>query len=433
MQLSICVPTRNRAAYLGRCLEHLLTFSKIEFELIVGDNASTDGTPETAKAYGQRFPRFTFHRHASNVGFARNMDAILRMARGKYVYILSDDDMVFESALVTMCNILDETPAAASVTGRYESLEMPQIGKDIAVPNIKGFGIPQADFSGWFTALARNPALCDGHPVMRREAFQRHCWYHDRGFALGPLHTQLLATGDLLFIEQPVFQHCRNADSLSTQMTEPWFHDYCHADIELMCSIAAKPAPPAIVEAVRLTFLRIIYLQSARMARIKGELPLMWHFLRRAKAVGGVDEACLVQCEREFLTTVGLLRLATVIGDLAPTHLAVEKSPMFDAVWERLRTMLSECPSVTRFAEGAPPDDALCLRKAFDADAARSGCTILTYFDTIETCRLTTYPIKMTVEGGEPAMCFTSSEAVALLGKSSPGYKILMTDYAASR
>ncbi len=434
MQISICIPTRNRAVYLSRCLDHLLTFSQLDFEVVIGDNASTDDTKTTVERYADRFPHFTYHRHEQDIGFARNMDAILRLARGKFVYIHSDDDMVFENALITMRNILEENPAAVSVTGRYENVEKPEIGKDFAYPNVDGFRIAQADFSGWFNALARNLTLCDGQPLMRREAFQRHCWYHDRGFALGPLHTQLLATGDLVFIEQPVFQHCRNADSLSMRMTEPWFHDFCHADIELMCSIAAKPAPPETVEALRLSILRMIYLHSVRMARLKGAPALMWHFLRRAKAVGGIDEACLAQCERDLLATVALLRLITIIEDTGSHSLAVEEGPIMDAVCNQLGSLLARPLSVTRFTGAPLPEGVLCLLEAFDPQRAASlhAGTIVAYLDIVETCRLTTHPIQISAESGRLAVHFTSQSGSTLLNESSPGYSIMMETYAAA-
>jgi glycosyltransferase involved in cell wall biosynthesis len=66
MQISICVPTRNRAAYLRRCLEHLLTFTRIDFEVVIGDNASGDHTAQVAEEYAARLPSLTYHRRAAS-------------------------------------------------------------------------------------------------------------------------------------------------------------------------------------------------------------------------------------------------------------------------------------------------------------------------------------------------------------------------------
>lgn len=434
MQISICVPTRNRATYLGRCLEHLLTFTRIDFEVVIGDNASGDNTAQVAEEYAARLPSLRYHRHERDIGFARNMDSILRLARGKYVYILSDDDMVFESALVMMRDILEASPSAASVSGKYQSLVRPEVGRDLTIAGFKAVAILRSDYAGWFAMLTRVPFLCDGHPLMRRESFQRHAAYVDRTFALGPLHTQLLATGDLVFVEVPVFQHCRNADSLSTRMTEPWFHDCCHADIELMCSLAARSAPPGTVETIRLAFLKTIYLQSARMALLSGDLTLLWHFLRRAKAVGGVDEGCLARCERDHLSAVVALRLATIISDVGAGWVDAEPSPLLDAVVAQLKRLVPTLRSGPRAVGEAAPGATLRLLGSYDASAASApgADATVAYLDLVETCRLTWHPVRFEVDGGDVVVRFASPRGVEQVNEASAGYEMLAYPYAAS-
>src|SRR5689334_7854502 len=92
--VSICIPTRNRAEMLGGCLDHLRAFTKFSFEVIVGDNASADHTKAVIDAYRDRFQRLVYCRHDADLGFGRNVDSILRLAEGKYVYVLSDDDLL---------------------------------------------------------------------------------------------------------------------------------------------------------------------------------------------------------------------------------------------------------------------------------------------------------------------------------------------------
>ena len=80
--ISICIPTYNRAALLRRCLSHLLTFRAITYEVIVGDNASSDATPDVAAEFAAKFPYWSYFRHAENVGVTRNYHSILG-ARGR--------------------------------------------------------------------------------------------------------------------------------------------------------------------------------------------------------------------------------------------------------------------------------------------------------------------------------------------------------------
>ena len=212
IDISICIPTRNRASLLSKCLEHLSTFTLINFEIIIGDNASTDDTERVAQAFSTEFPAFTYHCHTKDIGFSRNMDAILRMARGEYIYILSDDDLVFENALIEMKNILDTMPSAVAVSGKYlDTMKTKvELTRTYNRENVLTFN------KGDFLSLAKNFLVCDGHPFMRTgDLFQRHCMYHDRSFCLTPLFFKLLSFGEISISFNspcfPAFSECSTA------------------------------------------------------------------------------------------------------------------------------------------------------------------------------------------------------------------------------
>jgi glycosyltransferase involved in cell wall biosynthesis len=94
--LTIAVPTFNRADKLLRQLEMLLgdmSGHESELELLVSDNASTDGTQAMLKSrfpVGSRGP--IIHRNGSNVGAGRNVLGIIDRAQGRYLWIVGDDD-----------------------------------------------------------------------------------------------------------------------------------------------------------------------------------------------------------------------------------------------------------------------------------------------------------------------------------------------------
>jgi len=130
-ELSICIPTRNRAPFLQKCLSHLKGFSRLRLEVIVSDNASEDATPNVARGFEKgAFERFLYHRHREDVGVARNMDAALRLAGAPYVWILSDDDIAYEGALVFLRQLLERTPAAVAACGGYASVRAMNVGAD---------------------------------------------------------------------------------------------------------------------------------------------------------------------------------------------------------------------------------------------------------------------------------------------------------------
>ncbi len=83
-KFSICIPTFNRAHTLRICLSYLAGFSSKDFELIIGDNCSSDNTAEVVSEFADIFPHMIYVQRKENIGFARNMDSILRIATREY-------------------------------------------------------------------------------------------------------------------------------------------------------------------------------------------------------------------------------------------------------------------------------------------------------------------------------------------------------------
>lgn len=97
--LSFCITTRNRAAFIGTTLESLISQATDEVEVVVLDAASTDGTPETVGEFARRFPRLRYLRQDTNQGVDRDYDRTVELARGKYCWMMSDDDILTPGAV----------------------------------------------------------------------------------------------------------------------------------------------------------------------------------------------------------------------------------------------------------------------------------------------------------------------------------------------
>jgi glycosyltransferase involved in cell wall biosynthesis len=112
MRLTVGIPTYNREADLCVAIESALALAggrfRGELEILVSDNASTDGTRAAAERYAAAHPGVVAYRcNPTNLGFSRNVDAVIRHARGEYVLILGDDDGLEPCALETLGEILD--------------------------------------------------------------------------------------------------------------------------------------------------------------------------------------------------------------------------------------------------------------------------------------------------------------------------------------
>jgi hypothetical protein len=80
--ITIGVPVYNAAAHLASTLESLLAQTFGDFELIVSDNASTDGTADIIGEYRRKDSRVRYERHAVNIGANGNYAGLVRLARG---------------------------------------------------------------------------------------------------------------------------------------------------------------------------------------------------------------------------------------------------------------------------------------------------------------------------------------------------------------
>lgn len=89
-KVSVIMPTYNRAGAVGEAIQSVLNQTVDDFELLVVDDASTDGTGDAVSRIGDR--RVRYLRQATNGGDAAARNAGLDRSSGKYVAFLDDDD-----------------------------------------------------------------------------------------------------------------------------------------------------------------------------------------------------------------------------------------------------------------------------------------------------------------------------------------------------
>ena len=109
-RLSIGLPVYNGEKFLAESIESLLGQSYEDFELIISDNASTDGTADICRRYAQQDPRIRYIRQQQNIGSAPNHNFVIEQARGELFKHASHDDL-YARDLVELCvSALDEYP-----------------------------------------------------------------------------------------------------------------------------------------------------------------------------------------------------------------------------------------------------------------------------------------------------------------------------------
>lgn len=96
-RVSVCIPVYNGAEFIAQAIESVLTQTFTDFELVILDNASTDGTLDVVSRFAD--PRIRVERNEATTGAGANWNRALRAARGEFVKLVSADDYLREQCL----------------------------------------------------------------------------------------------------------------------------------------------------------------------------------------------------------------------------------------------------------------------------------------------------------------------------------------------
>jgi glycosyltransferase involved in cell wall biosynthesis len=116
--VSIGLPVRNGERFLAQALDSLLGQTLQDFELIISDNASTDGTADICLDYAARDARIRYVRQPSNIGGPRNWNFVALEARGRYFKWAAADDFCDPRMLEKCVAVLNADPSVVLCYGR---------------------------------------------------------------------------------------------------------------------------------------------------------------------------------------------------------------------------------------------------------------------------------------------------------------------------
>ena len=170
--VSIGVPVYNGERFLAQALDSLLGQTLQDFELIISDNASTDGTADICLDYAARDARIRYVRQPSNIGGPRNWNFVALEARGRYFKWASADDFCDPRMLEKCVAVLSADPSVVLCYGRAcivdeETGEQRPFARDVSAVDSR----PSERFKSVFRSL-----LLTGNPqqgVIRLDVLRR--------------------------------------------------------------------------------------------------------------------------------------------------------------------------------------------------------------------------------------------------------------------
>ena len=122
--VSVVTPFYNTAPYLAECIESVLAQDYSNFEFILSDNCSNDGSREVIEPYAARDVRIKYIRHDAFVNQVQNYNRALRIisADSRYCKVVQADDWIFPECLSRMVAVA-ETRSSVALVGAYGQIE----------------------------------------------------------------------------------------------------------------------------------------------------------------------------------------------------------------------------------------------------------------------------------------------------------------------
>lgn len=285
-RVTVLTPFHNTEAYLAQCLESVLAQTYGNWDYVLVDNQSTDGSLRVAEGYARRDSRIRVHRTSTLLDQDRNYSEALRLvpAESRYIKVVQADDWIFPRCLEEMVAIAEAHPRVGLVGSYY-----------LKGTKILGWGLPYPSPAVPGRTLCRLQLLDDlyfmGSPtslLMRAEVARAHFPF----FASDVLHAdteacyRTLREWDFGFVHQ-VLSFLRTDDASRMGAVRDFMPHYL--DKYIILTNYGSDFLSAEELAATMRRQHHVYFRMLGEAVITGRPPEFWAYHRRGLATIGYD------------------------------------------------------------------------------------------------------------------------------------------------
>lgn len=198
-RVSVLIPSYNHARFLPATLQSVFDQTYTDYEIVVVDDGSTDGSVELLRSYGDRIRLFT----QQNRGTYPTLNRCVAESRGEYLAILNSDDLWAPTKLEKQVAFLDAHPQVGLVhTGGH----FIDAGGRILSTNPLGFPWPRTPTGNIIELLVRYNRIVPSSAVLRRECFERVGGFREDLYGLGDweMWLRVALEYDIGYIDEPL-------------------------------------------------------------------------------------------------------------------------------------------------------------------------------------------------------------------------------------
>ncbi len=233
-RFSVFIPVWNDVRWLPGAIDSLLAQTHQDWELVIGDNVSTDGIEEAVARYAD--PRIRYHRWNEHIDFAGNANRTIGLCQFEWLQYLSADDRLLPTCLERMANQVEEAQAAGRelamvLTGCARFDDAGQPAEQVyfgswRLKSLRGGILEPAEFLRSVAAPGAPPwnigSLAISADVYRvMGGFFRE----ETGLTVDlEMATRVAAYGPVGYVEEPLLHYTVRGDSITTGLSKANLH-----------------------------------------------------------------------------------------------------------------------------------------------------------------------------------------------------------------
>lgn len=216
VMISVGMPVYNGEDYIASSIQSILDQTYSDFELIISDNASSDGTEAICREFATKDSRIRYYRNAENLGAARNYNRLVDLARARYFRWSNADDLLHPTLHERCLEVLESNSAAVLSYGKTVIIN--EIGEETGNYednlNITD-GMASDRFAKFFEQVGLTNAI---YGLMRTDAVRRTSIFGDGSLPAADIGfmAELILIGQFVEIPERLFYRRMHPDATSS-------------------------------------------------------------------------------------------------------------------------------------------------------------------------------------------------------------------------